>query len=61
MQLAKNMGLKPRIETRNQMEWHFMPADDKALERMMARAEKNFKDGKYLSAKEAQHIVSKWK
>ena len=61
MDLAKSMGLKPRIETRKEMEWHFMPDDDKTIEKMIAQADKNFKKGKYLSAEQARNVVSKWK
>ena len=61
MELAKSMGLNPRIETRKEMKWHFMPEEDKALEDIIAQAEKNFKKGKYLSADQARNSVSKWK
>ncbi len=61
MQLAKSMGLKPHIEIRKEMEWDFMPDDDKAIEKMIAKADKNFNKGNYISAAEARNIVSKWK
>jgi hypothetical protein len=61
MELAKKMGLEPRIESRKEMEWNFMPDDDKVLEKMMDDAEKNFSKGKFLSAEQAKNIVRKWK
>jgi hypothetical protein len=60
LDIAKKMGLKAHVEKKRGLKSYPMPTDDRELEKMMDKAEENFKKGKYLSANEARERVEKW-
>ena len=60
LELAKKLGLNPRIETKREIEWDFMPEKDRALEDLIEKAEKNFTRGKFLTAEQVKAETRKW-
>ena len=61
LDLAKKLGLNAKVETRKEMQWHFMPDDDAELEAMISKAERNIRSGKFLTTDQAINAVKKWK
>lgn len=53
------MEMKPN-SPRSAMKFYPMPTDDIELEKMIDQAEENFRNGKYLSPKEAREKAKKW-